>query len=413
MANPYLNAGIARGIESFSRNKDAEEERVRTLKEHTEDRARMLSEHAEDRAYLMEARGREKDMNEMQTASARQQTEGINALRAFVATGDPTPMADVFTKYGGGKVTFQREGDKYVVSGVRPDGTQYGDMPLTADEVAERFVSWFDPKGKILEDIKHRRELEKEAKKPRNKWHPAADGLILVNQESGETKPGIDPDTLARIKRKGSGSDGADVGTYNAARTILDRTFGIQTDQFGNPITELSPDKLRDYNSAIAIAGEAIRGGADPFAAATVAYDKIGRKYSDRQVYEDIVAQVQREAKQRRPAFAGMRPDATKQAYGGMSEEEWKKQRTQELLTENEVPAPTPAAQGLQPPAAPQAAVQPQPAQQPQQPQQPQQSQQDEMPPPEALAGLKEGVMRRFKNGQVWTIQNGQPVRVQ
>lgn len=36
----------------------------------------------------------------------------------------------------------------------------------------------------------------------------------------------------------------------------------------------------------------------------------------------------------------------------------------------------------------------------------------DTTPPPEALTGLQEGMQRRFANGQVWTLRNGQPVRV-
>lgn len=36
----------------------------------------------------------------------------------------------------------------------------------------------------------------------------------------------------------------------------------------------------------------------------------------------------------------------------------------------------------------------------------------DTTPPPEALTGLQEGMQRRFANGQVWTVRNGQPVRV-
>jgi hypothetical protein len=35
------------------------------------------------------------------------------------------------------------------------------------------------------------------------------------------------------------------------------------------------------------------------------------------------------------------------------------------------------------------------------------------MPPPEAVAKLKENVHTRFGNGQVWTLRNGQPVQVQ
>ena len=38
---------------------------------------------------------------------------------------------------------------------------------------------------------------------------------------------------------------------------------------------------------------------------------------------------------------------------------------------------------------------------------------QEAAPPPEAFAGLEEGKQRRFRNGQVWTIKGGQPVRVQ
>ena len=34
-------------------------------------------------------------------------------------------------------------------------------------------------------------------------------------------------------------------------------------------------------------------------------------------------------------------------------------------------------------------------------------------PPPQAFAGMREGKQRQFQNGQVWTIRNGQPVRVQ
>jgi len=33
--------------------------------------------------------------------------------------------------------------------------------------------------------------------------------------------------------------------------------------------------------------------------------------------------------------------------------------------------------------------------------------------PPEAVSMLREGKNTRFKNGQVWTLQNGQPVRVE
>lgn len=34
-------------------------------------------------------------------------------------------------------------------------------------------------------------------------------------------------------------------------------------------------------------------------------------------------------------------------------------------------------------------------------------------PPKEAFSGLQEGAQRTFKNGQVWTIKNGRPVRVE
>jgi hypothetical protein len=33
--------------------------------------------------------------------------------------------------------------------------------------------------------------------------------------------------------------------------------------------------------------------------------------------------------------------------------------------------------------------------------------------PPQAKAQLRDGVTTTFKNGQKWTLQNGQPVRVQ
>ena len=62
-------------------------------------------------------------------------------------------------------------------------------------------------------------------------------------------------------------------------------------------------------------------------------------------------------------------------------------------------PAANPATQGLQQrPAAPPAAGKPAAT---------------AAPPPEALAGMKEGSQRSFKNGQVWTIRNGQPARLQ
>lgn len=55
-------------------------------------------------------------------------------------------------------------------------------------------------------------------------------------------------------------------------------------------------------------------------------------------------------------------------------------------------------------PASTPPAVQSAPVQQPQQ--------NAGVPPPEAFAGLAEGHARRFKNGTVWTLQNGKPVQV-
>ena len=105
--------------------------------------AQGLSQFPEKRRQAKAAHQADKD--------SQREREGLEALRAFATTGDPGPMANVFNKYsGGGQVNFKQTDEGYMATGVSPTGEAYKDQKLTRDDMAARFLAWFDPKGALM-----------------------------------------------------------------------------------------------------------------------------------------------------------------------------------------------------------------------------------------------------------------------
>lgn len=176
---------------------------------------------AQGLSKLPENRRRVKKEREEKDTKLREK-EGLEALRAFATMGDPEPMAKVFNKYsGGGQVNFRRDGDKYVATGVSPKGEAYKDQVMDRDDMAVRFLAWFDPKGALAGnkgDIK-----------------AVAQGTDLVNVKGGKAKR-IYRNPAKKTGKQNKEDEIAKLVAYGIPReAAVDKVYGL-VDEVTDPM---------------------------------------------------------------------------------------------------------------------------------------------------------------------------------
>lgn len=160
-------------------------------------------------------------------------------------------------------------------------------------------------------------------------------GAGILNTRTGRVGPGLSKDQLAA--GEDSPTDAAKrykelraLGVPDeVARATAYGTFKTLKDQFGveNAIVDVTTNN---------VIGTLENVGGKPTWKPSPLYEKAGSQKLDQKQAETT---ARREAAERRPTLGGMRPEATREAFGGVSEEEWIKNRVNQLTGGSSQPA--------------------------------------------------------------------------
>jgi len=327
----YIGQGIAEGVGDYARNKL-----------YMEDRTRKQGFEDEDRAYTRVQRGRETEQYGIKTQEQARERDALSAHRQFWITKDPQPMLDVMNKYEGSQLQIQPAEGGYMIGGTRPDGSPMPATKVSPDDLEGGFLSWFDPKGATKLALEQRSKMKTlgaqhgyDVKLAREKGAIEASQPKTVSQGSA----------LVQDRKeiyKNPNPAGENVTKYNPQGALRDVKDVLMT-ALGGKLDAFGKWSLPEGNSERAIKLLAIAQNIEQ--AATRAepgkytpgaiVDYVLSKNLSPQEYEEIKKRARQEAMGLNPVGPDfLRPGAVKEAYGGLSQEEWTKNRSQEMLRE-------------------------------------------------------------------------------